>query len=198
MAGSSGWDGSKLKGVNLYLIGMMGCGKTTVGKVLAQGVGYQFLDTDQLVEQVSGQTIPEIFTEQGEKGFRDLEAEVLAQVSPFPRLVVATGGGIVLRRLNWSYLHHGVVIWLDAATEVLLKRLRSERSRRPLLSTPDPETTLRHLLEQRRPLYAQADVHVSIQAGEGPTQVANRVWTLVERRLKPEVQGSGPDTRISP
>lgn len=186
MGGSSRLDGSKLKGVNLYLIGMMGVGKTTVGQLLAEALGYQFFDTDRLVEQVAERTIPEIFAQEGEAGFRDLEAEVLAQLSPFPRLVVATGGGIVLRPLNWSYLHHGVVIWLDVAVELLLERLQRERSHRPLLASSDPQTTLEHLLQQRRPLYGQADVHVQIGPGETPEQAVERIWTLVERRLKPD------------
>ncbi len=168
MNGSSRLDGAKLKGVNLYLIGMMGAGKTTVGRHLAHALGYQFFDTDQLVEQVTERTIPQIFAQEGEARFRDLEAEVLAQLSPFPRLVVATGGGIVLRPLNWSYLHHGVVIWLDVAVEILLERLLRERSHRPLLATSDPQATLEHLLQQRRPLYGQADVHVKISSEEKP------------------------------
>lgn len=186
MSGSPRWDGSRLRGVNLYLIGMMGAGKTTVGQRLAAALGYQFFDTDRVVEQVTAQTIPQIFAQQGEAGFRDLEAEVLAQISPFPRLVVATGGGIVLRPLNWSYLHHGVVIWLDVPLEILLERLRREPQQRPLLATADPQTTLQQLLEQRRSLYGQADVHVQLSWEEKPEQVVDRIWTLVDRRLKPD------------
>jgi len=191
MSGAAGWDGSRLKGVNLYLIGMMGVGKTTIGQRLATALGYQFFDTDQVVEQVTAHTIPQIFAQQGESGFRDLEAEVLAQISPFPRLVVATGGGIVLRPLNWSYLHHGVVIWLDAPVEVLLERLRQEADQRPLLATADLEATLRQLLEQRRPLYGQADVHVQLSRQDTLDQTVERIWTLVQRRLKPDPQPEG-------
>lgn len=182
-------DAARLKGVNLYLVGMMGAGKTTVGRQLARALGYQFFDTDALVEQITQQTIPEIFAQQGESGFRDLETEVLAQVSPFPRLVVATGGGIVLRSLNWSYLHHGVVIWLDVEPSVLLDRLRSESTHRPLLATAaDPLATLQHLMEQRRPLYGQADIHIQISSADPPAQVVDWIWTQLVRRLRPEPQ----------
>lgn len=195
MSVSTPFDVTRLKGVNLYLVGMMGVGKTTVGRQLALALGYRFLDTDELVEQVTQQTIPEIFAQQGEQGFRDLETEVLAQVSPFPRLVVATGGGIVLRSLNWSYLHHGVVIWLDVAPSVLLDRLRSESAHRPLLaSVADPLATLQHLMQQRRPLYGQADIHVQIASEDPPAQVVDWIWTQLERRLKPEPQPPIPTT----
>ena len=89
-----------LNGTNIFLIGMMGAGKSTVGKLLAQKLGYNFLDTDPLIEKCAGKSIPEIFAKDGEETFRDLEQQVLSQVSAYTRLVVATGGGIVMRSLN--------------------------------------------------------------------------------------------------
>ncbi len=174
-----------LKGVSLYLIGMMGSGKTTVGQLLAQQLNYHFFDTDALVEQASGQLIPDIFVHQGEAGFRDLESQVLAQLSAHTRLVVATGGGIIQRSRNWSYLHHGVVVWLDVSIEQLLQRLASDSTPRPLLQTDNPQQTLQQLLDQRRPFYAQADVHVRIEDPTEPKAMAILILERVLRQLKP-------------
>jgi shikimate kinase len=113
----------RLKGLNLYLVGMMGAGKSSTGAALAQGLGYQFFDTDSVLEAAAAQTIPEIFAQQGEAAFRQLETQVLAELSAYQRLVIATGGGIVSRPENWSYLHHGIVVWLDVPLAVLKQRL---------------------------------------------------------------------------
>ena len=99
-----------LKGTSVFLIGMMGVGKTTVGNLLATELGYRFFDTDDLIEKVAGKTIKEIFADDGEESFRELEGLVLSDLSAYTKLVVATGGGIVLRQMNWSYLRHGLVI----------------------------------------------------------------------------------------
>ncbi|NER06556.1 MAG: shikimate kinase, partial [Okeania sp. SIO3C4] len=108
-----------LQGVNLYLVGMMGAGKTTVGELLAKDLGYRFLDMDSLISQVAGKSINEIFADRGEAGFRQLETNVLAEVSSYKNLTIATGGGIVINPFNWSYLQHGIVVWLDVPIEVL-------------------------------------------------------------------------------
>ncbi|MEN9217022.1 MAG: shikimate kinase [Gloeomargarita sp. HHBFW_bins_162] len=158
-----------LGGVTIFLVGMMGCGKSTTGKRLAHRLGYTFFDTDQLITQVTGRSIPELFAQEGEAGFRRLESQVLAEVASHTRLVVATGGGVVTQALNWSYLHHGVVVWLDVPVELLVERLR-QRQDRPLLSSEshDPERLrqrLHTLFAQRQAQYAQADVRVTIAPG---------------------------------
>ncbi|APB35205.1 shikimate kinase domain protein [Gloeomargarita lithophora Alchichica-D10] len=158
-----------LGGVTVFLVGMMGCGKSTTGKRLASRLSYHFCDTDQLIAQVTGLGIAELFAQEGEAGFRRLESQVLAQVASHTRLVVATGGGVVTQPLNWSYLHHGVVVWLDAPLEVLVTRL-SQRQDRPLVAqeSHDPEQLrqrLQELYAQRRQCYAQADVRVTITPG---------------------------------
>ena len=162
----------RLQGLNIYLVGMMGSGKSSVGRPLAEALGYRFVDADQLLEQASGRTIPEIFADAGEQGFRDLETQVLDALSPWQRSVVATGGGVVLRPVNWGHLRQGVVIWLDAPESLLLQRLRQDPTARPLLAQPDPEQRLHQLLEERRPLYAQADLHLQQQADDSPAAVA--------------------------
>jgi shikimate kinase len=93
----------RLQGINIYLIGMMGAGKSSTGIQLAERLGYRFFDTDAVIEAAAGQTIPAIFEHQGEDAFRELETQVLAELSAYQRLVIATGGGIVTRPMNWSY-----------------------------------------------------------------------------------------------
>ncbi|MCF2972270.1 shikimate kinase [Synechococcus sp. Nb3U1] len=177
-------EAERLQGVNLYLIGMMASGKSTLGIELATQLGFQFFDTDALVEQIAGCPIPQIFADQGEAAFRDLETQVLAQLSSYTRLVIATGGGIVLRPQNWSYLHHGLTIWLDVAPALIWERLLKDPGQRPLLQTPDPEVTLHRLMEQRQPFYAQADVRVSILSETRLPQLAEQVWQAIRARLR--------------
>ncbi|HEY9847630.1 MAG TPA: shikimate kinase, partial [Candidatus Caenarcaniphilales bacterium] len=120
-----------LRGVNLYLIGMMGAGKTTIGHLLATELNYHFFDTDALVEQLTGQSVAQLFATLGEPAFRQLESQVLAELAAYKNLVIATGGGVVLTPMNWSYLRHGVVAWLDVPVEQLYRRLKTD-STRPL------------------------------------------------------------------
>jgi shikimate kinase len=174
----------QLKGLNLYLVGMMGAGKSSTGTALAEALGYQFFDTDTVLEAAAGQTIPEIFAQQGETAFRQLETQVLAELSAYKQLVIATGGGIVLQQENWSYLHHGIVIWLDVPTEVLKQRLAGDRGR-PLLQVNDWEATVERLHQQRKHLYAQADVQVTVDNGETIDAIATRTLNLVAARILP-------------
>ncbi|MEH2072785.1 MAG: shikimate kinase [Nostoc sp.] len=178
--------GSLLQGVNLYLVGMMGVGKTTVGRLLAKQLSYGFVDTDDVIAQAAGKSINQIFTEEGEAAFRQLESDVLSKICAFTKLTIATGGGIVLRRENWSYLHHGLIVWLDAPVELIYSRL-AEDITRPLLQDVDPQGKLRSLLEQRTSLYSQADLHISEREGDTPQDVAKRVIEAIPSVLKPQV-----------
>ncbi|MEY3543871.1 MAG: hypothetical protein RLZZ247_28 [Cyanobacteriota bacterium] len=173
----------RLEGLNLYLVGMMGSGKSTAGRHLAELLGYRFLDADTSIEQVAGRSIPELFASEGEAGFRALEAAVLNQIASWHSLVVATGGGVVTRPENWGQLHQGVVIWLDAPEALLLERLRSDATPRPLLQTADPAARLTALLAERQPLYAQADLHI-VQDGRPAEQVAAQILEALPGVLK--------------
>lgn len=173
----------RLQGTNVYLIGMMGAGKSSTGTALAQALGYQFFDTDAVLEAAAGRTIPEIFAEDGEAAFRQQETEVLAQLAAYRRLVIATGGGIVTQRQNWGHLHHGIVVWLDVPLAVLEQRLAGETGR-PLLQRPDWRQTLADLVEQRQPLYAQADVRVPVGAEDSVEAIAAQILSLVDERLR--------------
>lgn len=181
----------RLEGLNLYLVGMMGTGKSAVGRPLAAALGYRFLDADTSVERVAGRSIPELFAEVGEPGFRDLETAVLGQIASWHSLVVATGGGVVTRPENWGHMQQGVVVWLDAPPELLLSRLAADPSPRPLLQTADPESQLTSLLSQRQRLYAQADLHIR-QTGEPIEAVAAAVLaqlpTILKQRQEPPQQ----------
>lgn len=182
----------RLKGLNLYLIGMMGAGKTTIGQQLAKELQYRFFDTDAVIEQAAGQSISEIFAAAGEAEFRKLEAQVLAELSSYRKLVVATGGGIVLNRSNWGHLQEGLVIWLDVPAAQLFDRLKTDTSR-PLLQTENPLQTLQTLLDTRTPLYAQADLRISIAAGETSEQTTSRILTAIPTVLKPETPIPDPE-----
>jgi shikimate kinase len=171
------------QGTNLYLIGMMGAGKSTVGKLLAPRLSYHFFDTDALITQATGFSITQIFAESGESEFRQIETQTLGQISAHTRLVVATGGGIVTQRINWSYLHHGLVIWLDASPQTLWERIKEDDSR-PLLQDPNPQQKLEDLLQQRKALYAQADLRVEIEPQHNEVEVVDRILVELPKVLK--------------
>lgn len=141
---------------NIVLIGFMGTGKSSIGRLLAAKLGFQLLDTDHLIVQRAGMEIPEIFASHGEAHFRDLETAALESLRARSRCIIATGGGVVVRDANRALLRElGFVVALSANEEVIFERV-SRNSRRPLLQTEDPRATVQRLLAERRPLYAEA------------------------------------------
>ena len=168
-----------LQGISLYLIGMMGSGKTTIGKLLADRFEYQFFDTDQLIEQITQQSVNEIFAESGESVFRQLETQVMSELSSYVRKMVSTGGGIVTTPENWGHLRSGVIIWLDVPIDVLKSRLESDTSRPILQSSVDLETKLESLFCDRSELYAQADVRISIEHHDTPEIICDRILSAL-------------------
>ena len=187
MADSTPTLKQRLAGRSLYLVGMMGSGKTSTGRPLAERLGYGFVDADAVIEQAAGCSIPDIFDRDGEAGFRSLESQVLSAISQRHSLVVATGGGVVTQPENWGMLHSGIVIWLDVVPDQLLQRLNADSTVRPLLQTADPEAALNALLNKRRPLYAEADLTVVIN-DETPEAVADGILQLVPSLLKDPTQ----------
>ena len=187
MADSTPTLKQRLAGRSLYLVGMMGSGKTSTGRPLAERLGYGFVDADAVIEQAAGCSIPDIFDRDGEAGFRSLESQVLSAISQRHSLVVATGGGVVTQPENWGMLHSGIVIWLDVLPDQLLQRLNADSTVRPLLQTADPEAALNALLNERRPLYAEADLTVVIN-DETPEAVADGILQLVPSLLKDPTQ----------
>ena len=177
----------RLSGRSIYLIGMMGSGKTSTGRPLAKRLGYGFVDADAVIEQAAGCSIPDIFERDGEAGFRAIERQVLNTISQRHSLVVATGGGVVTKPENWGQLHSGIVVWLDVDRGQLLARLQADTTLRPLLQQPNPEAALDTLLQQRRPLYGEADLTVVIN-DETPEAVADGILQLLPGLLKDPTQ----------
>ena len=148
-------------GCNLFLVGMMGAGKTTVGRILARRLRRPFVDSDHEIERRCGVRIPVIFDIEGEAGFRQREAQVIAELTATEGIVLATGGGAVLAEENRRCLaSRGTVVYLHALPETLHARVCQDRNR-PLLATPDPLGRLRQLYAERDPLYRSvADIVV--------------------------------------
>jgi shikimate kinase len=150
----------------IILIGMPGGGKSTVGRHLARHLGWRFVDSDADIEHRIGATIREFFDQQGEEAFRDLEQQVIAELTadPHAKLVIATGGGAVLREANRERLRStGTVLYLRSTPEELFRRLRHD-THRPLLQVRDPLKKLRDLHHERDPLYRRA-AHYVIETG---------------------------------
>jgi shikimate kinase len=151
---------------SIVLVGMMGAGKSSVGRRLSQRIGIPFVDADAEIEKAAGMTIPEIFAMHGEPDFRAGEARVIARLLEGGPQVLATGGGAFMNPVTREGIAvKGVSVWLNAEFDVLLRRIR-RRQDRPLLATEDPAATLRKLIEARTPEYAKADV--AIQSRDVP------------------------------
>lgn len=158
----SGEGAPASRGRNVILTGFMGTGKSSVGRRVADSLGFAFVDTDQVVVELAQKPIPRIFAEDGEARFREWETEALLRCAARERQVIATGGGIVTQPRNLPILRGaGYVIWLKASPEAVLQRVARNRDR-PLLQTPDPLATIRELLDSRIALYrACADEEVN-------------------------------------
>ncbi|WP_020559977.1 shikimate kinase AroK [Thiofilum flexile] len=140
---------------NIILVGLMGAGKSTIGKQLARRLKLEFFDSDRYLEEKTGVSIATIFSIEGENGFRDREEEVIAELTAKQGIVLATGGGSILRDINRQRLmNNGVVIYLKASPEQLYERIKHDTAR-PLMQTDNPLQTLRHLLKVRDPFYCE-------------------------------------------
>ncbi len=142
---------------NIALIGFMGTGKTAVGKVLAEKLRKKFVELDSLIEQRVGKPIPDIFQQDGEVAFRELELEVTKEVSTGKNLVIACGGGIVLNKINIDRLRENArIVYLTASPGVILKRVANEEGQRPLLEVDNPTLAISEMLSFRKPFYEKA------------------------------------------
>lgn len=174
---------------SLVLVGLMGAGKSTVGRRLAQTLKLPFRDADHEIEAAAGMTIPDIFAIHGEEHFRDGERRVIARLLQEGPIVLATGGGAFMNaETRQNIAEHGISIWLKADLDILMKRVR-KRDTRPLLRNPDPEGTMRHLMEQRYPVYAKADITIDSREAPHDRVVADIVKVLNEW-FAAEPQGS--------
>ena len=142
---------------SIALIGFMGTGKTAVGRALAEKLDKEFVEMDALVEKRGGKTIPEIFQQDGETAFRELEIEVTKELAGRKNAVIACGGGVVLNKINIDRLRKEcLIVYLEASPKVILKRTSSDENERPLLKTSDRAMQIRELLRFRRPFYERA------------------------------------------
>lgn len=151
---------NRLAGRSIVMIGLMGCGKSAIGKRLAAKLAIPFVDADEEIERVAGMTISDIFTKYGEAHFRDRETKVITRLLTEGPQVLATGGGAFMSaETRAAVREHGISIWLRAELPVLMRRV-AKRNTRPLLRTDDPEAVMRRLMSERYPVYAEADLVV--------------------------------------
>lgn len=184
---------SRLRDRSIVLIGMMGVGKSSIGRRLGARLGIPFVDADAEIERAAGMSIADIFTRHGEDAFRSGEARVIARLLNGGPQVLATGGGAVMDPGTRALIgEKGVSIWLSAEFDLLLRRISKRKGERPLLQTGDPAATLRELLAAREPIYAQADL--TVQSRDVPHDAV--VAEIVERLA--EFLGTAPPERGQP
>ncbi len=159
---------------NIALCGFMGTGKSSVGRIVAEQLRFAFLDTDTVIEARAGKTIAEIFAEQGEEAFRQLEHRIVKELALRDRTVISTGGGLIVDPENLASLkQHAFVVCLWASPETIWSRVKTQ-THRPLLNEPDPLEKIRHLLAERTLCYKQANVLLSTEL-RSPREVAQQV-----------------------
>ncbi|HEY9039807.1 MAG TPA: shikimate kinase [Roseovarius sp.] len=174
-------EAGKLK-KTVVLVGMMGAGKTAVGRALAQRLGVPFLDSDAEIEAAAAMTIAEIFSRDGEAFFRKRESEVIDRLLGGECCVLSTGGGAFLMPRNRALISaKGVSVWLNADLKLLWSRVKNKDTR-PLLRTPDPFKTLKDLYEARVPIYAKADLEVASCAGYTIDKMTTQVIAALATR----------------
>ena len=186
----------KLGGRNIFLVGMMGSGKSQTGPDLAKMIDYAFVDTDDVIEKASKQSISTIFQTEGEKAFRDLEKQVLKEISQHHSLVIATGGGLVTVPENWGILHQGIVIWLDLDITRSIQRIESDDKKRPLLPEDDLSRTFSQIYERRKPMYLESDLRIEVE-DQSPNEVASMITEYLPSILvSPDSQAERHTTEL--
>ena len=169
---------SRLGTRSIVLIGMMGVGKSSIGRRLGARLGLAFVDADAEIERAAGMSIADIFARHGEAAFRSGEARVIARLLSGGPQVLATGGGAVMNAATRALIREkGVSIWLAADLDLLMRRISKRKADRPMLQTADPAATLRELLAEREPVYAQADL--TVQSRDVPHDAI--VTEIIER-----------------
>lgn len=163
----------------IFLVGPMGAGKTTIGKLLAKHLGRQFVDCDWHIVQQTGADIPWIFEKEGEVGFRDRETRALAELTVLPDIVMATGGGAVERAENRELLKNGLVIYLDASVDTQLARTKKDKNR-PLLQSDNPRAVLESLYHRRNPLYREVADIIMPTGRAFPKQMIGEILQALE------------------
>ncbi len=182
---------SRLAGRSVVLVGMMGVGKSSIGRRLAARLGVPFVDADTEIEKAAGMSIPDIFARHGEADFRSGEARVIARLLDGGPQVLATGGGAVMNADTRQQIKaKGVSIWLNAEFDVLMRRINKRKNDRPMLQTADPAARLRELLVEREPFYRLADL--TVQSREVPHEaIVTDIMTALDEFLRPPAAPAG-------
>jgi shikimate kinase len=182
---------SRLAGRSVVLVGMMGVGKSSIGRRLAARLGVPFVDADTEIEKAAGMSIPDIFARHGEADFRSGEARVIARLLDGGPQVLATGGGAVMNAdTRGAIKAKGVSIWLNAEFDVLMRRINKRKNDRPMLQTADPAARLRELLVEREPFYRLADL--TVQSREVPHDaIVTDIITALDEFLRPPAAPAG-------
>jgi shikimate kinase len=176
--------------VNLYLVGFMGTGKTTIGRALAQRMGFECVDTDQEIEKARGRSIPQIFATEGEAAFRRYEREMIEGGHPARRAIVVCGGGLVVQPgMAGELRRRGVVVCLHASTATILDRT-SRQCNRPLLDVPNPEERIRSLFAEREPIYRSVGTLV-LTDGRPVRDIVGHVHRIWKREAPVFARASG-------
>lgn len=171
----------------VYLVGMMGAGKTTVAPILAQKLSYNFFDTDLEVEKFTKKSCQEIVDEIGVDGFRSLETQILSKLSSCSNAVIACGGGIVTRPENWRYLQQkrAIVIWLDLPIEEIHRRIKNElRPNLKGLNSEELMLKLREIFAHRQHLYEESNLHIVLDGRESPQEIATQIQYELNDKFK--------------
>ncbi len=178
---------------SIVLVGMMGVGKSSIGRRLGARLGIPFVDADAEIEAAAGMSIADIFARHGEADFRSGEARVIARLLENGPQVLATGGGAVMNADTRALIKtKGVSIWLNAEFDVLMRRISKRKHDRPMLQTADPAATLRELLAVRQPVYAQADI--TVQSREVPHEaIVTEMMAALAAFLKTSAMSGGAD-----
>lgn len=177
----------------IVLVGLMGAGKTSIGRRLASRLGVPFIDADAEIEAAAGESIPDIFARHGEQAFRDGERRVIARLLERPPHVLATGGGAFLDPETRSRIAEvGTSVWLRAAIETLIRRLEKSRVQRPLLASGDLREKVTQLMEERYPVYATADIVVDTGEGRHEPVVEAIITALQNHKPAAPPPGPGP------
>jgi shikimate kinase len=175
---------SRLNGRSIVLLGMMGCGKSAIGKMVARKLGLEFKDADTEIEAAAGRTVADIFAEYGEEEFRRLEERVIERILSEGPVLLALGGGAFMAQPTRAVIsRHGLSVWIKADLDLLMERVGRRPNKRPLLKQGDPREILSKLLQVREPVYAKAELHIQSQSGT-KSEMRNVVLEALDEHLK--------------
>ena len=171
-----------IKGRSIFLIGMMGSGKSQTGLKLAELLKYKYIDLDSLIEKLAKKSINQIFNDEGEDNFRVLETNCLKETIKIPSLVISTGGGIVTKSENWGILRQGIITWIDIDKDIALERLQNEIENRPLLKGENMNDLYTSIYKSRKNLYSQADLRIEVKK-ENIEEVAMKIIYAIHNEI---------------